>query len=70
MSAEDETLIEGVAVRKARIPDPKFEDAGRVHDWRNYISLEIQESWLTFTEAQREMLIRQADAMAGNEDWD
>ena len=52
------------------IDNPRFEDAGKVHDWRNYISKEIQEAWLTFTTVQREMLIRQADEMAGQEEWD
>ncbi len=50
--------------------NPEWENAGRVHDWRNYISEEIEAMWDTFTDEQKAALYRQADAQASAEDWD
>ena len=49
---------------------PKWNEARKVHDWKNYISEEIAQMWHTFTEVQKQALARQADEMAGREEWD
>ena len=68
-------MVEGVA----RAIDPKawavkdtFRDSlgYRVHNWRNYISEEVQAMWATFTAEQKRALARQADAQASAEEWD
>lgn len=49
---------------------PHWDAAGRMHDWRNYISTEVREIWETFTGEQRAAMARQADSIASNEEWD
>ena len=49
---------------------PDWEDAGRVHDWRNYISEELRAIWWTFTVDQKMAIARNADDIAGREHWD
>jgi len=40
------------------------------HDWRNYISEEVQGMWDTFPDDQKQALAQQANQIAGREDWD
>lgn len=49
---------------------PKWDETGRVHDWRNYISGNVQAIWHTFTDEQKFALVEQADEQAGREHWD
>jgi hypothetical protein len=48
---------------------PEWEKAGKVHDWRNYISDEVRALWETFTPEQCAALARQAEQMASHEIW-
>lgn len=50
--------------------EPKWPEGGRVHNWHNYVTEEVQAMWSSFTPEQRAALARQADEIAGNEDWD
>ena len=50
--------------------NPEWEKAGKVHDWRNHVSEELQAMWPTFTDAQKAAIARQAEDMAGREEWD
>lgn len=50
--------------------DPDWKSAGRVHDWRNYISDEVRAMWSTFTDAQKAALARMAEVTADNEEWE
>lgn len=50
--------------------DPDWSGAGRVHDWRNYISDELQAIWQTFSEEQKRLIAESAEVHANNEDWD
>jgi hypothetical protein len=50
--------------------DPQWDKAGRVHDWRNHISEEIEAMWDTFTDAQKAALYRQAQELASAEEWE
>jgi hypothetical protein len=50
--------------------NPCWESAGRVHDWRNYISDEVKELWDSFTDVQRRAIQRQAQQQADDEEWD
>ena len=49
---------------------PNWAEAGRVHDWRNYIEEDIREMWETFTIEQKRALVKNADEIASNEEWD
>ncbi len=50
--------------------NPDWDENDRVHNWRNYIGEEVQVAWDTFTVEQKAMLARQAENLAGREDWD
>lgn len=43
---------------------------GKVHNWKNYISSDLQEMWDTFTLEQKTALIANAEDIAGKENWD
>jgi hypothetical protein len=48
---------------------PEWENIGRVHEWRRYISDEVRTMWPTFTDAQQAALYRQANEIASLEEW-
>jgi len=57
-------------VNPEEIENPKWEEAGRVHDWRNYASGRIKELWPTFTKEQKIALAESFDDTASCEEWD
>ncbi len=63
MDSWDTYLLEGAR-------DPKWNRAGRVHDWRNHVPEHIRAIWDTFTEEQRFALVKWADECASAEEWD
>lgn len=50
--------------------EPCWTDAGRVQDWRNYVSQTVRAMWDSFTKEQQEALYCQADDQASAEMWD
>jgi hypothetical protein len=50
--------------------DPDWENPNRVHDWKNYISKELQAYWHTFTLYQKALIAKNAQELADREDWD
>jgi hypothetical protein len=50
--------------------EPKFEEAGRVHEWRNYVPDEIQALWAQLSDEARGAVYFVAEEAAGREDWD
>ncbi len=50
--------------------DPKWKEAGNVHDWRNHVTEEVRAIWHTFTDKQKYVLATAADYHAGNEEWE
>ena len=50
--------------------NPKFEDAERVHDWRNYVSENLRAIWGTFTDDQKYIIAESFDRIADREEWD
>lgn len=50
--------------------EPNWGRAGRVHEWKNYISDEIKAMWLTLSPELRAALARQADETAAMEEWE
>ena len=49
---------------------PDWDNAWRVHDWKNYVSREVRAKWAAFSDEMKMMLARQADELAGNEEWE
>lgn len=49
--------------------NPDFENAGRVHEWKNYISEEIRAMWRSFPDHLKQALARQAEEGASAEEW-
>lgn len=50
--------------------NPDWENTSRVHDWRNYISEEMQQIWDTFSEEQKRVIYENTESMANREEWD
>lgn len=57
-----------MAVKEAL--DPRWHEATRVHDWRNYVTRTVREMWDTFTDEQKIAIAEMADAQASAENWD
>lgn len=49
---------------------PDWADAGRVHDWRNYVSERLRGMWGTFTDDQKQAIAESAQDAADREEWD
>jgi hypothetical protein len=49
---------------------PEWEKAGRVHDWRNYISNKLRGMWETFTDEQKQAIAESAEEDANAEEWE
>ena len=49
---------------------PRWEVYDKVHNWRNYASEAIMDSWNTFTGRQKIMLSRMLQDIADSEHWD
>lgn len=50
--------------------NPNWKSKGRVHEWKNYVSEEVQDIWHSFNLEQKATLSLQAQQQASNEDWD
>lgn len=53
-----------------QLAEPHFDEAGKVHDWRNHVGEQTKAMWLTFTPEQRRAIAADADEAAGREAWD
>ena len=49
--------------------NPNWNKAQKIHEWKNYISKEVQLIWHSFTDEQKAALARQAEDDASNEEW-
>lgn len=49
---------------------PDFKNAGKVHDWRNYVPDEMKNNWNKLTDRERMIIIIICDEIASQEDWD
>lgn len=50
--------------------NPDWNAGGRVHNWRKYVSEEVQRLWNSFSHEQKSALYRQADEIASSEEWE
>ena len=53
-----------------RVVNPRFEDAGKIHDWRNHVLESWVENWTEFSVRERELIIIMAEQQANKEEWD
>lgn len=50
--------------------NPEWDVKEKIHNWRNYISEDLQKIWFSFTSEQKVKIAANADIMADREDWD
>ncbi|MEY6764119.1 hypothetical protein AB9B48_20980 [Kluyvera ascorbata] len=49
---------------------PDFRGTGGPHNWRNYITPQLEDTWSSFTDWQKKVIAHALDEVASNEDWD
>lgn len=69
-AGEEGGKTESFGFAAARLVDPRFKEAGSVHDWRNYISEEVRGLWPSLPMTLRAALARQAEGQAQAEEWE
>ena len=57
-------------VQKQALGDPAWEEAEKVHDWRNHVTARVQSIWNTFTDEQKLALADWAEYLSDRENWD
>lgn len=50
--------------------NPRFENAGKCHDWRNHIPEEIQNGWKDLPDVAKAIAIYMAEQVANREEWE
>ncbi|MNU26888.1 hypothetical protein D3C71_152690 [compost metagenome] len=68
--AHPEDVAELTQRRMSYITKPEFENAGRVHDWRNHVGEATQSLWGTFTDQQKAAIALDAEESASREEWE
>ena len=63
-------MFEELEQLKIEANNPNFNDNGKCHNWRRYVSDEWKDNWFSFTEREREIMIFMARENADKEDWD
>ena len=58
------------AGKKLAVIFEDFQNINKVHDWRNYIDLEIQEAWPWLNHREKYILYLHAKAWADKEEWE
>jgi hypothetical protein len=54
----------------ADLETPEFDNAGRVHDWRNHVPEEVKEQWDQLSVEARKVAYLAAYNEAEREEWD
>lgn len=63
-------LMSQTRVAPENFRNPIWDEAGRVHDWRNYASEWLREVWTTLSDEQARAIAASLDDIAMLEDWD
>lgn len=50
--------------------EPPWQDAGRVHDWKNYAGEWLREVWPSFSDEQKKAVAASLDDVASREEWE
>lgn len=64
------TIYDPEVATDEELSHPDFENAGKVHDWRNHVGRETKALWPTFSAEQRRAIALDAGEQASNELWD
>lgn len=56
-------------IASGELDDPRFNQAGRIHDWRNYVGEHVQACWATIPLELRAAIAADAQTLADREDW-
>jgi len=67
---EDIDGAEPPSVMGIPVDDPKWDEAGKTHDWRNHVGDNVKALWSTLTTAQRLAIALDAESDADCENWD
>jgi hypothetical protein len=59
-----------VHVLQDELDNPEFENAGRVHDWRNHVPEEVKEQWDQLSVDAKRVAYLTAYNEAEREEWD
>ena len=49
---------------------PEWGVQDRVHNWRNYVSEQLQNHWENMTDATKQIVAANLQDVADNEDWE
>lgn len=52
------------------VTDPKFDQADKIHDWRNHVSLDFIQAWNFLSINERIIVLILAKSAADAEEWD
>lgn len=52
------------------LPNIKFDNLNRIHNWHNYIPDDLQAVWAQLSEETRAALFVVAQLLADNEEWE
>jgi hypothetical protein len=66
----DDDIAEKTERRLAQLSNPEFDNAGRVHDWRNHVGEATKSLWHTFTDEQKAAIAVDSDERASREEWE
>lgn len=49
--------------------NPNWNEKEKAHDWKNYVTPEVEKLWYTFNMRQRELLAINFQNIANDEEW-
>lgn len=55
---------------KQSVLNPRWDEVGKVHDWRNYVPDFVQDDWESLSDADKLQYLRWAQSMSDKEEWD
>ena len=50
--------------------DPQWDKAGKVHDWKNYVTDQLRKIWSGLSDDQKRVVASNFDEIAEREEWD
>jgi len=57
-------------MKRALLNKTEFENIGKVHDWRKYVSKLYQREWCNLTYREKVIIYCEAEYHASREEWD
>lgn len=49
---------------------PQWDDAGMVHDWRNYANSDLKDHWHNMTDTTKKVVSELLQEIADTEEWE